>query len=227
MAYDLKDLLKGLDDSVIEQVQKTVKENTKSLSAKLFIDGDGEHYVPHARFDEVVSQRDKANSSITSYKSQLEELSKQVEEGSAAQATIQDLTAKLDAQSKLAKSAIIESRLQPLIQDSIAPASDILGFMDVSKIFVNDDGSVTGLEEQLKEVKDAKKYLFKENTEGAEQSGANGSSGKAGTGNPGNSGRVGAGTPQAREVGSFGKQLAAAQAAKASAVSDNSSNFFK
>ena len=227
MAYDLKDLLKGLDDSVIEQVQSTVKHNTKELNAKLFIDGDGDHYVPHARFDEVVNQRDQANSSIKSYKSKLEELSKQVEDGSDAQATVKDLTAKLEAQTKLAKSAILESRLQSLIQDSIAPASDILGFMDVTKIHVNDDGSVTGLEEQLKEVKEAKKYLFKENIDGEGKSGTDSVSGKAGTGNPGNSGRVGAGTPQAREIGSFGKQLAAAQAAKASAVNDNQSNFFK
>jgi phage minor structural protein GP20 len=227
MAYDLKDLLKGLDDSVIEQVQSTVKQNTKELNAKLFIDGDGDHYVPHARFDEVVNQRDQANSSITSYKSKLEELSKQVEEGSAAQATVQDLTAKLEAQSKLAKSAILESRLQPLITDSIAPASDILGFMDVTKIHVNDDGSVTGLEEQLKEVKDAKKYLFQSAAEGDDSSNPGKSnSGRAGTGNIGNSGRLVGGGANSTQVGSFGKQLAAAQAAK-QAADENQFNFFK
>lgn len=227
MAYDLKDLLKGLDDSVIEQVQSTVKQNTKELNAKLFIDGDGDHYVPHARFDEVVNQRDQANSSIKSYKSKLEELSKQVEDGSDAQATVQDLTAKLEAQTKLAKSAILESRLQPLITDSIAPASDILGFMDVTKIHVNDDGSVTGLEEQLKEVKEAKKYLFKAAAEGDNGSGSgNSNSGRAGTGNPGNSGRLGGGGANPPQVGSFGKQLAAAQAAK-KAADENQFNFFK
>ena len=54
MAIELRQLLEGLDDSTISKVEETIKGNAKELDAKLFIDGDGEHYVPHARFDEVV-----------------------------------------------------------------------------------------------------------------------------------------------------------------------------
>ena len=226
MSYELKDLLKGLDDSTIQKVESAIKSNSKELDAKLFIDGDGSHYVPHSRFDEVVQQRDAANAAVTEQTNQLEKLSKQVEEGSDAQATIQDLRSKLDKQSELAKNAILASELQPLISDSIAPASDILGFMDLTKITVDENGKVTGLKEQLEGVKESRKYLFKE-PEGEDSPKPNNSGqGRAGTGNPGNSGRVGGKGSNPPEVGSFGKQLAAAQVAK-TAADENQFNFFK
>ena len=84
MPIELRQLLEGLDDSTISKVEETIKGNAKELDAKLFIDGEGEHYIPHARFDEVVNQRDSANSSIKDYQAQIEELGEQVEAGSKA-----------------------------------------------------------------------------------------------------------------------------------------------
>jgi DNA repair exonuclease SbcCD ATPase subunit len=211
MAYQLEDLLKGLDEPTIKNVTEHVKAKAKELDAKLFIDGDGQHYVPHARFDEVVQQRDQANNSIEKYKTQVSTLSKQVEDGSDAQATIQKLQGQLEAQTQIAKSASVISALHPLISDSIAPAADILGFMNLDNITVEDDGKVKGLDEELKAVRESRKYLFKEVETPNDPKPESSSKAKAGTGNLGNSGRVGSGTPEPREVGSFGKQLAAAQ----------------
>lgn len=222
MAIELRQLLKGLDDSTISKVEETIKGNAKELDAKLFIDGDGEHYVPHARFDEVVNQRDSANSSIKDYQSQIEELGKQVEAGSKAETTINDLKTKLAAQTELAKRATIETRLHPLVKDSIAPVSDLLGFMDVEKILVNEDGTVSGLEEQLKSVRESRSYLFKQSDEGGEDDSAKG---KPGTGNPGNPGRAGAGAKLPKEVGAFGKQIAQAVAGRK--PNDEQPNFFR
>ncbi len=223
MAIELSKLLKGLDSSTISKVEGIIKDNAKELDAKLFIDGDGEHYVPHARFDEVVNQRDSANSSIKDYQAQIEELGKQVEAGSSAETTINDLKEKLSAQTALAKQATIETRLHSLVTDSIAPVSDLLGFMDVEKILVNKDGTVLGLEEQLKSVRETRSYLFKS----AEEVGKDNSNSQfgAGTGNPGNPGRLGAGGKQPKEVGAFGKQLAQAVASRKS--NDEQPNFFR
>ena len=224
MAIELRQLLEGLDDSTISQVEETIKGNAKELDAKLFIDGDGEHYVPHARFDEVVNQRDSANSSIKDYQAQIEELGKQVEAGSKAETTVNDLKTKLAAQTELAKLATIETRLHPLVKDSIAPVSDLLGFMDVEKILVNEDGIVSGLEEQLKAVRESRSYLFKAaEDEGEEESGSQ--QGGAGTGNPGNPGRLGAGPKPPKEVGAFGKQIAQAVASRK--TNDEQPNFFR
>lgn len=223
MAIELRQLLEGLDDSIISKVGETIKGNAKELDAKLFIDGDGEHFVPHARFDEVVNQRDSANSSIKDYQSQIEELGKQVEAGSKAETTINDLKEKLSAQTALAKQATIETRLHSLVTDSIAPVSDLLGFMDVEKILVNEDGTVSGLEEQLKSVRENRSYLFKSTEEGGEDN-SNSQVG-AGTGNPGNPGRLGAGGKQPKEVGAFGKQIAQAVASRKS--NDEQPNFFR
>ena len=223
MAIELRQLLEGLDDSTISQVEETINGNAKKLDAKLFIDGDGEHYVPHARFDEVVNQRDSANSSIKDYQAQIEELGKQVEAGSQAETTINDLKTKLSTQTELAKRATIETRLHPLVKDSIAPVSDILGFMDVEKILVNEDGTVSGLDEQLKSVRESRSYLFK----AAEDDGADdsGNQGGAGTGKPGNPGRVGAEPRPPKEVGAFGKQIAQAVAGRK--TNDEQPNFFR
>ena len=223
MAIELSQLLEGLDSSTISKVEDIIKTNAKELDAKLFIDGDGEHYVPHARFDEVVNQRDSANSSIKDYQSQIEELGNQVEAGSSAETTINDLKTKLAAQTELAKRAIIETRLHPLVNDSIAPVSDLLGFMDVEKILVNEDGTVSGLEEQLKSVRETRSYLFKS----AEEVGEDDSNSQvgAGTGNPGNPGRLGAGAKPPKEVGAFGKQIAQAVASRK--TNDEQPNFFR
>ena len=223
MAIELSQLLEGLDSSTISKVEDIIKTNAKELDAKLFIDGDGEHYVPHARFDEVVNQRDSANASIKDYQSQIEELGNQVEAGSSAESTINDLKEKLSAQTALAKQATIETRLHSLVTDSIAPVSDLLGFMDVEKILVNEDGTVSGLEEQLKSVRETRSYLFK-STEEVGEDNSNSQVG-AGTGNPGNPGRLGAGGKQPKEVGAFGKQIAQAVASRKS--NDEQPNFFR
>ena len=223
MAIELSQLLQGLDESTISKVEDIIKSNAKELDAKLFIDGDGEHFVPHARFDEVVNQRDSANSSIKDYQAQIEELGKQVEAGSKAETTINDLKTKLAAQTELAKRATIETRLHPLVKDSIAPIADLLGFMDIEKILVNEDGTVSGLEEQLKSVRESRSYLFKQADE--DDGGDDSHSGEAGTGNPGNPGRVGAGAKAPKEVGAFGKQIA--QAAAGRKNNDEQPNFFR
>ena len=223
MAIELRKLLDGLDDSTISKVEETIKGKAKELDAKLFIDGDGEHYVPHARFDEVVNQRDSANSSIKDYQAQIEELGKQVEAGSKAETTVNDLKTKLAAQTELAKRATIETRLHTLVKDSIAPVTDLLGFMDIEKILVNEDGTVSGLEEQLKSVRESRSYLFK-STEEVGEDDSNSQVG-AGTGNPGNPGRLGAGPKPPKEVGAFGKQIAQAVANRKS--NDEQPNFFR
>ena len=222
MAIELNQLLAGLDSSTIEKVEQIIKSNAKELDAKIFIDGDGEHFVPHARFDEVVTQRDQANASFAEQKAQLEKLSKQVEEGSDAQTTIKNLQEKLAAQSKLAKMATIETKLHPLVTDSIAPVGDLLGFMDLEKIVVSDDGSVSGLTEQLASVRETRSYIFKQ-TDGEGEN--NPGQKKAGTGNPGNPGNVGAGGKSPKEVGSFGKQIA--QAVSSNKNTDQAPQFFR
>ena len=225
MAYQLEDLLKGLDEPTIKQVKEVISKTTKELDAKLFIDGDGQHFVPHARFDEVVKQRDDANGHISEYQKQVEELSKQVKDDGDAQTTIQTLQKQLSQQAEIAKGAAVTSALYPLISDSIAPAADLLGFMNLDNITVEADGKVKGLEDELKAVRESRKYLFKEVEVPEDPQPEASGRAKAGTGNVGNSGRVGSGVPEPREVGSFGKQLAAAQ--QPAGAQEQQSSFFK
>ena len=93
--------------------------------------------------------------------------------------------------------------------------------MNLDNITVESDGKVTGLDKELKAVRESRKYLFKEFEVPAEPEAHKS---PAGTGNLGNPGRVGGGVPEPREIGSFGKQLAAAQQ---TAGAQEQSSFFK
>lgn len=203
MAYDLDQLLEGLDSNTLEQVKTTIADNSKKLEAKLFIDGDGEHFVPAPRLAEVVEERNTLKDQLKDTEETISTLQSQVEEGSEAAKTIDQLKADLEAQTQISRLASIKSELSNLVTDSIAPIEDLVGFMDLEKVQVGTDGKVSGLDEQVAAVREARKYLFKEvspETPSPEKG--------AGTGDPGNPAGVGAGAKVPKQVGTFGKQLA-------------------
>ena len=68
------------------------------------------------------------------------------------------------------------------IGDSAHDADLVSGLVDKSKLLLGDDGKVTGLEEQVKALKEGKAFLFKDSTPAAvrQGSGKNGYKPKAG-----------------------------------------------
>lgn len=219
MPYTLSQILEGLDETIISQVENTVKENSTKLNAKVFIDGDGEHYVPAARLSEVTTERNDLRDTLNAQKEQIDNLSNITKDNEEAQKTISELNRQLENQSKLTKKAAITAKLASTVTDSVAPASDLLDFLNVEEITVKEDGTIIGLDEQLTKVRENRKYLFKEadSTEETKR--------KAGTGNPGNEiNPAAAGAHDPKKVGMLGKQLAE-QVSKNNQPSE--SNFWK
>lgn len=161
----IKQLLKemGLSD---EQIEK-------------FIDGAiKDKFVPKHRFDEVneknkqltedVSQRDKQIKDLSKFegdnvtlKTKIEELEKSNKEKDEANAkAIQQL--KIDNAVNYALNGKVQEGYNDLV----------LGLIDKSLIILKDDGTVSGLEEQIEKIKKDKSLLFVSEQEGNNGQGA-------------------------------------------------------
>lgn len=219
MSITIQQLLEGVSAETATQVEATIKANATKLNAKVFIDGDGEHFVPAARLSEVTTERNQLKETLTSQAEQIKTLDNLTKDNSEAQSTIATLNTQLQNQSALTKRAAITAQLASNVTDSVAPASDLLDFLNIDEVQVKDDGSIIGLDEQVSKVRESRKYLFKEATGGTPPPASKG------TGDPGTGGAAGgaAGSNQ-KEVGSLGKMLAE-QTAKSQASTE--SNFWK
>ena len=156
------DAFQGIDgvDTTIE----TITGKLKDLGYGLIIDNTKEPgYIPKGRFDEVVGQKNQ-------FKTQADELGRQLETLKVTAKGNEELTKQIEAlqqqnadwqgkyQSTTMESAIKFAALKEKARD----AGDVLAFVDKSKLQINADGTLTGLDEQLKALKESKPYLFAE-----------------------------------------------------------------
>lgn len=201
MPITLSQMLEGLDAQVVQQVENTVKANATKLNAKLFIDGDGEHYVPAARLSEVTTERNDLRSTLAEQKKQIDTLATLTKDNEQAQETIATLNSQLDNQSKLTKRAAITAKLATSVTDSVAPASDLLDFLNIEEVSVNEDGSITGLDAQVAKIRESRKYLFNSPATPPADT-------PPGTGNPGGGSTPPGKKTDPKKVGTLGKLLA-------------------
>lgn len=123
-----------------------------------------ETYIPKTRFDEVNNAKKKAEDDVQARDKQIEELKKVDAEG--LQTKITELQEANKEAEKKYQEQIKEERANNAIKlalnGKVHDDSLVAGLVDKTKIIVNDDGTVTGLEEQLKTIKEGKAFLFKE-----------------------------------------------------------------
>lgn len=120
-------------------------------------------FIPKARLDELVGQKNEYKGQVAELNKQLEDLKKVAgssEEMQKQIQTLQDQIAKSDGKAKdiLVKSAAKVAALQAKAKDP----EDVLKFLDLSKVTVGDNDTVAGIEEQIKALAENKKYLFGE-----------------------------------------------------------------
>lgn len=121
-------------------------------------------YVPKTRFDEVNEERKNLQTAKKKAEDDLEDLKKTAGDNEALTKQISDLqesqkqrAAEYDAQIKALK-------LTNAIRSGITDAQDadlVAGLVDQNKLILGEDGKVTGLEEQLKTLRENKPFLFK------------------------------------------------------------------
>lgn len=213
---ELKDLLAGCTATDPAGIEAYINQQMKTQNIKMFLDdGVKEIFVPKSRLDTVLGQLRTANETITQQAADIAKVGQLTKDNADAQATItklqNQLTDSQQAMQKMSVTTAVSAVAEKL--GFILPAEDLVGFIDTEKLKVNADGTVTGVEEALKNLKQSKPYLAKATEPGDEGgnggNGGDGGSGNAGggTGDPGkpNNGSVFGG--KGYKAGQFGKMM--------------------
>lgn len=223
---ELKDLLAGCTATDPAGIEAYINEQMKTQNVKMFLDdGVKDIFVPKSRLDAVLGQLRTANETIASQAEDIVKVAQLTKDNASAQETITKLQNQLGDSQKAMQKLSVQTAVSEKAKELgfILPAEDLVGFIDIEKLKVNADGTVTGVEEALKNLKQTKPYLAKA-TDGDGGEGGNGGDPGAGgngggTGDPGkpNSGAAFGG--KGYKAGQFGKLLGE-QAAKSHPAGD-------
>lgn len=147
----------GIDEKLAE---KAAEESKKELS----------DYVPKNRFDEVNTSKKQLETSINDYKTQLEALKTAAGDNESMKEQIANLQAenqkKDEEHQKELKDLQMTNAIKLAITNSAQDCDLVTGLIDKSKLILGEDGKVTGLDEQIKSLKESKAFLFKEEKTG-------------------------------------------------------------
>lgn len=152
--------------TIEELIQKLgIADDKKEEASKVlhdFLDGD---YVTKSRFNEVneekktlkttVAERDKQLETLKNSKGDTEALKEQIKQLQTENSQAKE---KLDTQMKELR---LSTAIQLAISDSAQDVDIVSGLFDKEKLILGEDGKVTGLDEQLKALKESKPFLFK------------------------------------------------------------------
>ena len=217
---ELKDLLAGCTATDPAGIEAYINEQMKTQNVKMFLDdGVKDIFVPKSRLDAVLGQLRTANETITNQAEDIAKVAQLTKDNASAQETITKLQNQLGDSQKAMQKLSVQTAVSEKAKELgfILPAEDLVGFIDIEKLKVNADGTVTGVEEALKNLKQTKPYLAKAADGDGGEGGNGGDPGAGGngggTGDPGkpNSGAAFGG--KGYKAGQFGKLLCE-QAAK-------------
>lgn len=169
----------GIEKSL---AKKAAEESGKEL----------EGYVSKETYDTSEQQRNQLETSVNDYKNQLETLKTAAGDNESLKTQIADLQEQNRKKDEEHQSQMKELQLTNAIKLAIsgsAQDSDIVaGLIDKTKLILDDDGKVTGLDEQIKSLKERKAFLFKQEEKpsgkkgffplGPKETGGNGAEGK-------------------------------------------------
>ena len=223
---ELKDLLAGCTATDPAGIEAYINEQMKTQNVKMFLDdGVKDIFVPKSRLDAVLGQLRTANETITSQAEDIAKVAQLTKDNASAQETITKLQNQLGDSQKAMQKLSVQTAVSEKAKELgfILPAEDLVGFIDIEKLKVNADGTVTGVEEALKNLKQTKPYLAKAADGDGGEGGNGGDPGAGGngggTGDPGKSNSGAAFGGKGYKAGQFGKLLGE-QAAKSNPAGD-------
>ena len=211
----IDELLQGVDltkVTTVEGIAKFINDKASELKAKVLIDdGKEDIYVPKARLDKEIGKKKSLKDQLDTANGELEKIKTANKDNDTLVKQIETLqNSNKDLDTKLKQQALDTAiKMKAIGANSIdKTGADVLAFIDKSKLKLNDDGSVEGLDDAIKGLQTAKPYLF-------------GEVNKGGTGHAGQPPK--GGTPTV----SIGEQLAKARAEESKGLEDARTNFFK
>ena len=158
---DFMDL--GIDEKLAEKAEA---ESEKELSG----------YVPIERFTEADEARKKLEESTKEYEKQLEALKTASGDSEELKQKITELQEQNKQKDADYQEQLNDLRMTNAIKLAVAQSAQdsdlVAGLIDKGKLILGDDGKVTGLDEQLADLKKNKAFLFKaEETETKQRTG--------------------------------------------------------
>ena len=123
-------------------------------------------YIPKHRFDEVSDEVKNLKGTVKENETALEALKKSTGDAEALKKQIEDLQKDNKEKDEKYQADLKELKLNNAIKLALAgkvhDEDMAAGLFDKAKLILNDDGVVTGLDDQLKNIQESKKFLFKE-----------------------------------------------------------------
>ena len=144
-------------------------------------------FVPSSRLSEVVAQRD-------SFKSQTENLAKQLEKMKGTEGVTPEVQAQINELAKANEALLQQLESSQINMEIIAFASDahnskdVAAFVNMEKVTIDKQGKVHGIKEEIERIKAEKPYMFKDPNDkltGGSKGGNDTSGGSAGGANGG------------------------------------------
>ena len=124
-----------------------------------------DNYVEKAKFDEATTAKNNLEMQIKERDKQLETLKKTAGDKEKLESTIKQLqeenkSSKTKYEQDL-KNLRIDSAVKLKLTNTAQDVDIVASLIDKTKLIVGDDGSVTGLDEQINPLKQSKPFLFK------------------------------------------------------------------
>lgn len=124
-----------------------------------------DNYVEKAKFDEAATAKSNLEMQIKERDKQLETLKKTAGDKEKLESTIQQLqeenkSSKTKYEQDL-KNLRIDSAVKLKLTNTAQDVDIVASLIDKTKLIVSDDGTVTGLDEQINPLKQSKPFLFK------------------------------------------------------------------
>ncbi len=136
-------------------------------------------YVAKHQYEEVCTEKENLKKTIKENEVALEELKESAGDATSLTEQIQKLQKeakeKETAYQKELKELRMNNAVKLALTGKVHDEELTAGLIDKTKLILGEDGTITGLEEQIKALKETKTFLFKEEKEnGKEAAGGNG-----------------------------------------------------
>ncbi|MCX4268005.1 MAG: phage scaffolding protein [Lachnospiraceae bacterium] len=136
------------------------------------------NYVAKHQYEEVCTEKENLKKTIKENEAALEELKESAGDATSLTEQIQKLQKeakeKETAYQKEVKELRMNNAIKLALTGKVHDEELTAGLIDKTKLILGEDGTVTGLEEQMKALKESKAFLFKEDGKETENGGAGG-----------------------------------------------------
>jgi hypothetical protein len=145
-----------------EEVWGKIEATVKEKGLNLILDNkEKPEYIPKNRFDELIGSKNELKAQVSELSAQLEGLKKSAKGNEELTKTIEELQKKNGDWEGKYKNTLLESAIKiKAMAEKAKDAGDLVKFLDTSKLEIQEDGNVKGLDDQIKILKESKGYLF-------------------------------------------------------------------